>query len=140
MQTYPNNLCSYTRLAAFAAFCFFDLALTIRAQDATPVTAASEDVVHLEEFRVTTELGRYADVSSAAATKTPIELIDLPSSVKILNSSFLADVRAPRLEDSFGYVVALNKGSTSANGFTLRGFSAHDSNLSTLQVHGLPVP
>lgn len=105
-----------------------------------PAAGATDDIVKLEAFQVTTTLGHYTDTASDSAMKVSIPQIDLPFSVQGLNSAFLTDVRTSRLEDAFGYVTGLNKQGEAANQFTLRGFTAAGSNLQSLQIDGLPGP
>lgn len=103
-------------------------------------TTTDDEVVKMEKFEVTTTLERYHETSSSAATKVPTDVKDLASSVQVLNSAFLADIRSTRLEDAFNYITGLNKQGNNANAFTLRGFAAAGSNLQSIQVDGLPGP
>lgn len=121
----------------FAA-CLFGLAHAALAQVASP--PVDDHVVKLDAFTVTTSLDRYAETNSSAGSKVPMEVRDMPYSIRVLNAAFLDDVRSSRLEDAFGYVTGLHKQGTNANAFTLRGFSAAGSNLQSVQVDGLPGP
>ena len=100
----------------------------------------AEEVVKLEAFQVTTTLGKYVEVSSSAGSKTPMDLKDLPSTVQVLNSAFINDLKAQTLEDLYPYVIGMTREATTANGFTLRGFSSSnpDVSLQNMQVDGLP--
>lgn len=101
---------------------------------------APEEIVRLDEFTVTSSLASYAEKTSSATGKVPMDTLDVAASVQVLNAAFLADTRASRLEDVFGYVTGLNKQGTNANAFTLRGFAAAGSNLQSVQVDGMPGP
>ena len=125
-------------LLPLLAFAFPTAALF--AQSAPASTPAPAEVVRLAEFTVTSSLESYAEKTSTAAAKVPMETIDVPASVQVLNAAFLNDTRASRLEDVFGYVTGLNKQGTNANAFTLRGFAAAGSNLQSVQVDGMPGP
>ncbi len=117
--------------------------LSLSAQTApTPAAAAAsdEEVIKMDRFVVTTDLEKYAEKSSTAATKLPTDMRDLSSSVQVLNAAFLTDIRSTRLEYAFNYVTVLNKQGNNANAFTLRGFAAAGSNLQSIQVDGLPGP
>ena len=138
-----------TPLAPLARSCGLALSLALAATVAlaqtTAVSPATEkqptgDTIQLEKFTVTTALDRYSDTMSSAAMKTPVAQTDLAFTVQVLNSAFLNDVRASRLEDAFGYVIGLNKQGPAINQFTLRGFSAAGSNIQSVQVDGLAGP
>lgn len=97
-----------------------------------------DEVVRLEQFNVTTSIGSYSDPVSDAATKTPIALQDLSSSVQIINAAFISDVRAERLDDLYTYAVGLyRENAGQANGFNMRGFTMSGA-LTGTQVDGLP--
>jgi iron complex outermembrane recepter protein len=116
---------------------------SVKATAQVPAATSSpenDEVVQLEAYNVTTSLDRYAETNSSAGSKVPMEVKEMPYSLRVLNSAFLDDVRSSRLEDAFGYVTGLNKQGTNANAFTLRGFSAAGSNLQSVQVDGLPGP
>lgn len=135
-------LASLARSSGFA----FGLALSVTFSPAqtvadTPVAEKpTGETIQLEKFTVVTALDRYSDTMSSAAMKMPVAQSDLPFTVQVLNSAFLNDVRASRLEDAFGYVVGLNKQGPAINQFTLRGFSAAGSNIQSVQVDGLAGP
>jgi len=107
-----------------------------------PSVAADEpaggEVVQLAKFTVTTALGRYAESNTSGASKVPTNFKDLPATLQELNSSFLGDLRALTVEDTYRYVVGMTEASTNNNGFTLRGFSGMGPNQSSLSYDGLP--
>ena len=109
----------------------------------TPVTldpAEPDRVVVLEQFRVSTTLGSYQETTTSVATKTSMDLKDVPGTVQVLNAAFIEDKRAQSLEDLYPYVVGMTRESTAALGFTLRGFSNNLTNtlLNNVQTDGLP--
>ena len=99
-----------------------------------------EETVKLEEFRVTSDIGSYAETISSVGTKTPLDLKDYAGTVQILNASFFADQRARSLEDLFPYIVGMAREATDSAGFTLRGFGNANPGvtLQNLQIDGLP--
>ncbi|MDB6169843.1 MAG: ferrichrome-iron receptor, partial [Verrucomicrobia bacterium] len=106
-------------------------------KDGSGVSADADDsIVSMGAFKV--GLGHYIEASSAASMKVEVPLMNLPFTVQGLNAAFLKDVNSSRLEDSFGYVVGLTKSGSTANSFSLRGFSAAGSNLQSVQIDGLP--
>lgn len=105
-----------------------------------PVERAREsDVVILEEYSVSTTLGRYAEETTSAGSKMPIETKDLPATVQIFNASSLTDHMAETLDDIYPYVVGLTKEAPISNGFNIRGFTAQSGQTQqNLQVDNLP--
>ena len=106
------------------------------------VTAPNEadSVVTLEQFKVSTTLGSYGETTTSAASKTSMNMKDLPGTIQVLNASFIEDKRAQSLEDLYPYVVGMTRESPAALGFTLRGFSNNLTNtfLNNVQTDGLP--
>ncbi|MFI5335634.1 MAG: TonB-dependent siderophore receptor [Opitutales bacterium] len=103
-----------------------------------PAEPAADEIVQLGQFTVTTALGRYSESNTSGATKMPTEFRDLPSTLQVLNSSLLGDLRALTIEDTYRYVVGMTEASTNNNGFTLRGFSGMGPNQSSLTYDGMP--
>ncbi|MEO6873590.1 MAG: TonB-dependent receptor [Opitutaceae bacterium] len=101
---------------------------------------STDEIVNLAAFTVTAELGKYSEVSSSSGTKTSMALKDIAGSVQVLNAPFIADIRATSLEDLYPYVVGMNREGTTAAGFTMRGFSNSnpDITLNNVEVDGLP--
>jgi iron complex outermembrane receptor protein len=110
------------------------------AQDGHPARPDTDEVVNLDAFHVTTTLGKYQESSTSTATKSPAEIKDIPASIQVLNASFIADIRATSLEDLYPYVVGMNREGTTVTGFTMRGFSNSnpDITLNNVQTDGLP--
>ncbi len=100
----------------------------------------SETIVKLEEFKVSTSVGTYAETASTSAGKIPIEMKDVPATLQVLNASFIGDKLAASLDDLYPYVVGMTRESPAAAGFTLRGYtnSATNTMINNLQTDGLP--
>lgn len=99
---------------------------------------SDEDVVRLDAFTVTTEIGTYAETTSESATKTTTPLRDVPMSVQVMNHEFIADLRAQRMSDVYQYITGLSFNDTrTSDGFSIRGFSG-STNVKNIQVDGLP--
>ena len=107
---------------------------------AGPEKRETEEAIVLDAFKVSTTLGKYREVNSSTGTKTPIALKDMSGSLQVLNASFIADIRATSLEDLYPYVVGMNREGTTVAGFTMRGFtnSNPDITLNNVEVDGLP--
>ena len=118
--------------------CCFLLSATLHAQTAAP--AADDKVVQLETFTVTTAIGKYVENTTSAGSKIPMDMIEAPNTVQVLNASFLNDTLAQNLDDVYGYVVGMTRVATGATDFNLRGFTSNGAglNLHNLQVDGLP--
>lgn len=122
-------------VAGLSALC----ALPLFAQT-NPSSPTGDDIVHLDSFNVTTSVGKYAETTSTAAMKLPIEMKDLPSSVQIINSNFINDQEAETLNDIYPYIVGMSQNSTAVNDYNMRGFSSSGGTPSTqhsIQVDGM---
>jgi iron complex outermembrane receptor protein len=86
---------------------------------------AQDEVVQMNAYQVTTDLGRYAEDTSSTATKVPTQLTNIPGSLQILNANAISDRKAQSLDDLFPYVIGMTREtSSSPNGFTIRGFDS----------------
>src|SRR5947207_10411353 len=94
----------------------------------TSSASAPEEIVRLEEFKVSTTIGSYAETSSSTAAKIPVDLKDLAATIQVLNQSFVTDKLALSLEDLYPYVVGMTRESNAATGFTFRAFTNHATN------------
>ncbi len=115
------------------------LAVALPAQESP--AQRPEEVVKLDTFKVSTTLGKYAEVTSSSATKFPVDVKDIPSTVQVMNAAFIDDINAETLGDIYPYVVGMSQNSTAINDFNLRGFSSTGggpSNLHSIQFDGLP--
>ena len=103
-------------------------------------TTEPDTVVKLEEFKVSTSVGTYAESASTSAGKIPIDMKDVPATLQVLNASFIGDKLAASLDDLYPYVVGMTRESPAAAGFTLRGYtnSATNTMINNLQTDGLP--
>jgi iron complex outermembrane receptor protein len=135
------------RRAAFAFGWAFSAALAV-AQTApeTPATPApaeektSGEVVQLDTLTVTTAIGTYHQETSSMASKIPMDLKELASSLQIMNATAISDRNAVTLVDVFGYVVGANQSQSNINGFTFRGFPNTGSYTQNIQFDGLMGP
>jgi iron complex outermembrane receptor protein len=110
-------------------------ALAARAQP--PAAKAADDVVQLEAFKVSTSIDSYHQTSSSMASKLPMDLKELASSVSILNSSAITDRNAVTLNDVVNYVVGAIQTQQNINGFSFRGFPNTGSYTQNIQFDGL---
>src|SRR5882672_2049458 len=97
----------------------------------------SGEVVQLEKFTVTTQIETYHQATSSMATKLPMELKEIPSSLSIMNSTAITDRNAVTLVDVFGYVVGATQSQGNINGFSFRGFPNTGSYTQNIQFDGL---
>ena len=127
--------------AAHAAIACAALVRALPAQESRVDEAQKQEVVKMDAFTVSTTLGNYAETASSSAMKVPIEIIDVPSTVQVLNNSFITDHNADNLNDVYSYVVGMTRFSSSQNDYTLRGFAYNGGTPQTLHsilVEGLP--
>jgi iron complex outermembrane receptor protein len=131
----PNTLLR-ARLCCVCALLLPALAVRLAAQ-AAPKPA--EEVVRMEEFKVTSMIGTYAETTSSAVAKIPLDLRDLAQAVQVLNTNFLGDLRALTMDDVYPYIVGLACESNQNTSFQLRGMSMGTGNSAiSTQVDGLP--
>ena len=112
------------------------------AETAAPLeeTKPSGEPIVLDKFTVTTAIGTYQQATSSMASKLPMELNDLASSLQILNATAISDRNAVTLVDVVGYVVGANQSQSNINGFTFRGFPNTGSYTQNIQFDGLQGP
>ncbi len=99
--------------------------------------AAPTEVVKMEEFDVTTKIDTYHMATSDMATKIPMDLKELSSSLSILNQTAIQDRDAVTLTDVTNYVTGATASQASANGFSFRGFANTGSYTQNIQIDGL---
>ena len=144
-----------TRIRPFPRAQFFSaltlgsvlLAAPALAQDAPPptkvptdaeVSTPSSDKVHeMEAFKVTADLDSYHQTTSSMASKMPMDLKELASSLSIMNSAAIKDRNAVTLTDVFNYVVGATQSQGNINGFSFRGFPNTGSYTQNIQFDGL---
>ncbi len=100
----------------------------------------SGDTIVLDKITVTTAIGSYHQETSSMASKIPMNLSDLASSLQIMNATAISDRNAVTLVDVFGYVVGANQSQGNINGFTFRGFPNTGSYTQNIQFDGLMGP
>ncbi len=71
------------------------------------------------------------------ASKIPMDVKELSSSLQILNSTAIADRNAVMLPDVFGYLVGAVQTQQSINGFTFRGFPNTGTFTQNIETDGL---
>jgi len=114
------------------------LAVSARAQTPPSGTAnPNEDVIKMEEFKVSTSIDSYHQTTSSMASKLPMDLKELPSSLSILNSSAINDRNPVTLVDVVNYVVGAVQSQQNINGFSFRGFPNTGSYTQNIQFDGL---
>jgi iron complex outermembrane receptor protein len=107
------------------------------AADESAAQATSGETGELEEIVVTAKIGTYHESTSSMATKIPMDLMDLPSSLSIMNSTAIRDRNAVALTDVFNYVVGATQSQGNINGFSFRGFPNTGSFTQNIQFDGL---
>src|SRR6184192_2602381 len=103
-----------TTRALLVGACLIPLALLAQEES----KESKEDIVKLEEFKVTTTVGTYNESTTSAASKMPIDVKDLAATIQVLNASFIGDKLAGSLDDLYPYVVGMTRESPAAAGFT----------------------
>ena len=134
MKTFPAASCCFVALLSLLLTCG---ALIVRAQAGAKPAAGSDDVVKLDEFKVTGKIDSYYQSTSSMASKLPMDLKELASSLSILNSSAITDRNAVILTDVVAYVVGATASQNSVNGFSFRGFPNTGSYTQNIQFDGL---
>ena len=99
-----------------------------------------DTVVKLEEFKVSTTVDTYAESTTSAAGKIPLDMKDVPATLQVLNAAFIGDKLAASLDDLYPYIVGMTRESPAAAGFTLRGYTngVGNTNINNLTTDGLP--
>jgi iron complex outermembrane receptor protein len=105
--------------------------------DEGPAAAANQDVLKLETFTVTSAIDTYHQSVSSMASKVPMDMKELPSSLSIMNSTAITDRNAVTLTDVFNYVVGATQSQGNINGFSFRGFPNTGSYTQNIQFDGL---
>ncbi len=124
--------------AISALFCLV-LAASLSAQSAAPGLDQSSDqpVVKMQAFQVTADIATYHQETSMMATKIPMDVKELSSSLQILNSTAITDRNALSLPDIYGYLVGAVQTQQSINGFTFRGFPNTGTFTQNIETDGL---
>lgn len=102
------------------------------------VTSPSNDkIVKMEAFKVSADLDTYHQTTSSMASKMPMDLKELSSSLSIMNAAAIKDRNAVTLTDVFNYVVGATQSQGNINGFSFRGFPNTGSYTQNIQFDGL---
>ncbi|MBS0662373.1 MAG: TonB-dependent receptor [Verrucomicrobia bacterium] len=124
----------------FVALAGSALALILAAPRAVAQEAdqpTDEKVVKMDVFKVSSDIDSYHQTTSSMASKIPMDLKELSSSLSILNSAAITDRNAVTLVDVFGYVVGATQSQGNINGFSFRGFPNTGSYTQNIQFDGL---
>ena len=130
----------FRRLFRLDVAVFFALAVTARSQTAPAENAAapeSEEVIRMSEFKVTSTIETYHQTSSSMASKLPMDLKEIASSLSVLNASAINDRNPVTLTDVVNYVVGAIQSQQNINGFSFRGFPNTGSYTQNIQFDGL---
>jgi iron complex outermembrane recepter protein len=120
-------------------YCFASTVLAWAPQGRAQVTSDKSDpeVVRLDAFKVTTSLESYHQTTSSMASKLPMDVKELASSLSILNAAAIQDRNPVTMTDLFGYVVGATSSQASINGFSFRGFPNTGTYTQNIQFDGL---
>lgn len=113
------------------------LALSPLLAQAPAQPAGGEEVVKLDAFKVTTSIDTYHQTQSSMASKLPMDLKEIASSLSVINSAAITDRNAVILTDVVPYVVGATSSQNAVNGFSFRGFPNTGSYTQNIQYDGL---
>ena len=114
----------YLALSAFAAL-VVPLSLHAQTDDAQPDVGKEEPVL-LPAFSISAEKDTgYVGKSSLSSTRIAVDILDLPQSVKVLNSSFLKAINPFNMADVLNYTGGAQNGALNwtPGRLAIRGFS-----------------
>jgi iron complex outermembrane receptor protein len=100
-------------------------------------TASTSDNSTLQQVVISTTIGTYHEGVSMMAAKLPMDTMDLPSSLSILNQHAIHDMEAVTLTDVTNYVTGATQSQNSINGFSFRGFTNTGSYTQNIEFDGL---
>lgn len=100
------------------------LAAVSHAQTVTPATQKDGEVVELSPFQVVSATDKgYIATRASGATKTNTPMIELPHSIQVLNSEFIADTNSQTLFQAGRYVSNVTGGNQRGDdALLIRGF------------------
>lgn len=107
------------------------------ANAASTASDEGDQIVKMEAFTVSTDIGAYHEETSQMATKVSTPLKDLASSLQILNSNAISDREAVNLQDVFVYMTGVTQSQSNINGFTFRGLPVSGSYDQNIEFDGL---
>ncbi len=99
------------------------------------VAQPAEPENDVETITVVGSQDAYFDRDVDTGSKIGADIFDMPSSLTVINATFLNDLRAETVADAYPYILGLSQSGINANNFTLRGLT---SDLQSVQVNGLP--
>lgn len=110
-----------------AAALGFTLATSARGQ-ATPPASQADAAIELSPFRVDAAADRgYSSANALGATRVKIPIVNVPTTIVVLNEEFLKDMGATDNLDAFRYVSGMAENSLIYNGqVTIRGYQQGD--------------
>jgi iron complex outermembrane recepter protein len=117
--------------------CSLSALLALGRAQTQPANSDTENVVKLDEFKVSTTIDSYHQDTSSMATKLPTDLREIASSLSIMNATAITDRSAVTLTDVFNYVVGATQSQANINGFSFRGFPNTGSYTQNIQFDGL---
>lgn len=102
---------------------------------AEDVASSAPGAIALEQIDIFGKQEPYFEKARSTALKTETTDLETPFTTTVINEAALEDLKATTLEESYSYIPGLSRSGVTANGFTLRGFTA---DLQNVQVDGLP--
>jgi len=133
--TMPQSL-STPGLRLRRLFLFVSLVIVSFAS-AQEESKTTDKVVTMDKFMVTADIDSYYQATSSMASKIPMDLKSLSSSLTIMNSTAITDRNAVVLTDVFNYVVGATQSQGNINGFSFRGFPNTGAYTQNIQFDGL---
>lgn len=126
---------------ALPAACLAVRVSILHAQAADPTAAnpqaSAGDSSKLQQVVISTTIGTYHEGVSMMAAKIPMDTMDLPSSLSILNNSAIRDMEAVTVTDVVNYVTGATQSQDNINGFSFRGFTNTGSYTQNIEFDGL---
>lgn len=137
MKTSCDRVTKY----ALPALCLATQISLLHAQTAAPAIvtppASGNDSSELHEVTISAAIGTYHEGVSTMAAKLPMDTMDLPSSLTILNNSAIRDLEAVSITDVVNYVTGATQSQENINGFSFRGFTNTGSYTQNIEFDGL---
>lgn len=136
-----NTICSRALRHALPALCLAAQASIGHSQTGDPASAgpaaSANDSSRSQQIVISTTIGTYHEGVSMMAAKIPMDTLDLPSSLTILNNSVIRDMEAVTLTDVTNYVTGATQSQNAINGFSFRGFTNTGSYTQNIEFDGL---
>lgn len=118
----------FRRCLALVGGLFLAAAVPAQITPAQSPSPDSQETINLSPFTVTAQQDRgYASANALGATRVNIPIVNVPTSIVVLNEELLRDLGATDNLDAFRYVSGANENSLIYNGqLTIRGFQQGD--------------